>query len=97
MPTKGEEVAGLAEGTSALGRIWDEEPIFILRGRDRWAPMATRVWLQVSLEHGLTWDQQETILELLREFETWQRVHHMDLLRTEAANAQREAALKVRR
>lgn len=42
----------LANPNSCLNKAKDDEPIFVLLGRDIAAPYAVRVWIQQRMQHG---------------------------------------------
>lgn len=52
-----------ANGRGCLGKAADDEPIFILRGQDKFAPALVRAWANLAQEHGC---DQRKVLEALR-------------------------------
>lgn len=80
MGTKREE---LESTTGCLAKAADDEPIFILRAHDRFAPMAVREWIDMVSEHyaynpprpaGLDAKLSEAE-DLARRMEWWQEAH----------------------
>lgn len=53
--TKAQELDAATRGEGCLGRSQDDEPVFILCARDRFAAGVVRTWAdRVSHEHGHT-------------------------------------------
>lgn len=51
MSTKSEIVAALAEGKGSLAKAADDEPVFILRAQDRFAPLVVEIWGRIVASH----------------------------------------------
>lgn len=50
--TKQEAVERMLAGEGALGKARDEEPIFVLRAKDRFAPLLVQTWCDLMREHA---------------------------------------------
>ena len=75
MATKHQELAGLDDRSSCLGRVSPDEPVLILRAQDRLMPMVARLWLELALFHGLPPGKKVELVQLVRDAEQWQRAN----------------------
>jgi hypothetical protein len=46
------ERALVRNGKGSLGKAADDEPVFILRGQDRLAPILVELWAELARSHG---------------------------------------------
>jgi hypothetical protein len=76
MATKAQELAGLDDKSSCLGRCTNDEPIFVLRAQDMTMPTIVRVWLAIALLHDLPVAKQDEVNRFLIAAEAWQRTNH---------------------
>jgi hypothetical protein len=65
----------LADPQSSFNRTADDEPIFVLCGRDRLALDAVRYWASIAREHGAPAEKFGDALELADRMEQWQKDH----------------------
>ena len=79
MATKAQELAGLKNRTTCLGKAADEEPLFVLRAQDKLMPTVVRIWKELALFHGLPYERQADCDALIRAAEHWQRIHHLSV------------------
>jgi hypothetical protein len=71
--TKKEVLEAAARGEGCLGRAHDEEPVFVLVGRDRAAPAAIRVWAMFAQLLGSPRRKYRAALADVVVFESWQK------------------------
>lgn len=80
---KTETIEAALQGDGCLGRSADDEPVFVLCARDRFAPGLVRKWADrveaVANEHGegteRTRQKIASARELADEMEAWQAAH----------------------
>jgi hypothetical protein len=60
-----------ARGEGCLGKAADNEPVFILRGQDKFAPLLVRMWVQLALLHGCDGEKIEEAAYLADDMERW--------------------------
>lgn len=73
--TKAEEVAALALGLGCLGKSQDDEPVFILVARDKYAASTVRDWAnRIIAIHGSTTKACEA-LEQADRMDAWRDAH----------------------
>lgn len=73
--TKAAEIAGLADGTSCLGRCVDDEPVFVLRARDVQAASTIRTWAQAVEHRGAPRAKVQQAYEMAQAFDRWREAH----------------------
>ena len=77
MATKREELEKMSVGFGCLGKAADDEPIFILRSQDRFAPMIVRLWADlvritcVSASRGTPMKKLEEACNLADQMQDW--------------------------
>lgn len=49
----------------------NDEPIFVLRGQDRFAPILVRLWAALAAEHGLNPDRFDHAIQVAETMEAW--------------------------
>lgn len=80
MATKKIEMAMAAEGKGTLGKADDDEPLFILRAQDRFAPMIVDEWAERvswATPHGQPTPPKVSEARLLaQKMRDWQTTHH---------------------
>ena len=72
--TKAEEVAAVARGEGCLGRSQDDEPVFVLVARDRYAAQAVRGWAALVHAHGAS-PKADDALALAARMDAWREAH----------------------
>lgn len=73
--TKTEELAAANRGEGCLGRSQDDEPVFVLVARDKYASQMVRRWaLTVETDHGESAKTLEAY-ELADRMEAWREAH----------------------
>jgi hypothetical protein len=71
--TKREVLDAAANGEGCLGRCHDDEPVFVLVGRDRAAPLAIRTWAMFAQLLGSPRRKVRQALADVTIFECWQK------------------------
>lgn len=71
--TKKEVLDLASKGEGCLGRCVDDEPVFVLVGRDRAAPFAIRLWSMVAQILGAPRRKYREALAEVTVFESWQK------------------------
>lgn len=66
---------GLKKNDSCLKKVADDEPIFVLRAQDRFAPMLVRLWADLTKsQRGTEHDDKVTgAYELANKMDEWAR------------------------
>lgn len=75
MATKSEILAALARGEGPLGTAADDEPVFVLRGRDLSAPVAIRVWVADARQRAVPQTKYASALAVAKDMEAYVRKH----------------------
>lgn len=71
-----DERAAAAEGKGCLGRAKDDEPVFILRAQDKFAPLLVKLWaVMVTDATGEATEKSNEALDLARAMEAWQKAN----------------------
>ena len=76
--TKAEELAALARGEGCIGKSQDDEPIFTLVARDKFAAAAVRRWAgEVMAGSGKTIDDPKIAeaMALAQQMDNWREAH----------------------
>lgn len=64
----------LANPNSCINKADDDEPVFVLRGQDKLAPVLVDLWAELALLNGCTnsakIDEACTLAELMRNWHT---------------------------
>lgn len=60
---------------TCLQKAGDDEPIFVLRAQDRYAPLVVRIWALVVANAGAPSAKCTEALDLAAKMEAWQRQH----------------------
>lgn len=63
------------ENRGTLSRCAPGEPIFVLRAKDRLAPTAIRIWVQLAKLTGVSLAKRAEALELANQMENWAAKH----------------------
>lgn len=53
----------------------DDEPIFVLRAKDKLAPLVVRTWVHLATAEGTPHGKVAEALECAAQMEAWGRVH----------------------
>lgn len=75
MATKEREIEMMRSGDGCLGKAAPDEPLFILRAQDKFAPLAVLLWAQLVEENDDHSDSTIKIAEareLALDMKTWQ-------------------------
>ena len=73
--TKAKEVAALARGEGCIGRSQDDEPVFVLCARDRYAASTVRKWAEtIAFMHGHSAKTDEAYA-LAERMDSWREAH----------------------
>jgi len=70
MGTRAEELKG-----GCLSKVADDEPVFVLRARDKLAPMAVQVWAAYAEIEGVDPDKVREARLLASAMWRWQKEH----------------------
>jgi hypothetical protein len=86
MATKKQTVEQLAQGEGCLGKAFDNEPVFVLRGQDQMAPSLIESWadrLQETMHIVIAAEMQGRMLmkieearAVARDMRRWQQLNH---------------------
>lgn len=60
-----------AKGDSCYEKAAPDEPIFVLRGQDKLAPTAVRIWAQLALKAGMSKEKFREAEQCALEMEKW--------------------------
>lgn len=73
--TKREELERAARGEGCLGRSQDDEPVFVLVARDRYAAQTVREWADtVAFMHGPS-PKTDEARQLADRMDAWREAH----------------------
>ena len=56
---------------SCLNKAADDEPIFVLRGHDKLAPVVVRLWADLALLHGCSGTKITEAMQLAHLMDEW--------------------------
>lgn len=73
--TKKELLDAVAKGEGPLGRSHDDEPVFVLVGRDRVAPTILRIWSMLARLMGAPTRKCGTAVTEAIAMDMWQKAH----------------------
>lgn len=73
MATKREEMEKATRGEGCLGKAFDDEPLFILRGNDKLAPDMVRSWAAWADVHRCPSEKVAEARRLATAMEAWQQ------------------------
>jgi hypothetical protein len=68
-----QERAMAAAGKGCLGKAADDEPVFILRGKDRLSPTLVDLWADMAEAHGCGHDkvcEARALADMMRKYPT---------------------------
>ena len=71
MAIKRVELMNANNGLGCLGKAADEEPVFILRAKDKHAPMAIRLWAHLAQMSGCSSQKVSEAMNLASAMEQW--------------------------
>jgi hypothetical protein len=71
MATAKEERAKAARGEGCLGKAADDEPVFILRGQDKFAPWLVRLWAVLACIGGASRAKVAEAFKLAAAMRAW--------------------------
>lgn len=71
--TKREVLDAAAKGEGCLGRSHDDEPVFVIVGRDRVAPTIVRIWAMLARILGTPTRKCATAVTEAGAMEAWQK------------------------
>lgn len=60
-----------ARGDGCLGRAADDEPVFVLRGQDRLAPILVRLWASMASRAGCDAMKVQEAMKCAEAMEAW--------------------------
>lgn len=75
MATKLDVLIGVVKNEGCLGKSADDEPVFILCGRDLSAPVAVRAWAADARTRGVSAAKHGSALAVADEMDAWVRQH----------------------
>lgn len=73
MATKAKEMELAAQGKGCLGKAADDEPLFILRGKDKLSPTLVRLWADLAALHGCGKEKVREARNLAERMEDYQQ------------------------
>ncbi len=62
---------GFKNNDRVLDKISDDEPIFVLRAQDKFAPIIIRLWADLVQQYGISEERYNEALEVIEEMESW--------------------------
>lgn len=71
MATKRQTIIAAAEQKGCLGKAHLDEPLFILRAKDKLASRIVRHWVQVARDEGVHRDKVQEAYQLAAEMDEW--------------------------
>ena len=63
----------LKRGT--ITRAADDEPLFVIRAKDKLGPTTVRVWAALAVEEDVPQEKIDEALELAEQMIAWQGIH----------------------
>lgn len=75
MATKRETVEATAQGRGCLGKAADDEPVFVLRAKDKFAPILVDLWAQLAESLGTPGPKTYEAYNLAVSMRNWQRAN----------------------
>jgi hypothetical protein len=69
--TKQQVVTAAAQGDGALGKALPDEPVFLLRASDVWAPVLVRHWAALAEESGAPIEKRRAAHRVANEMRAW--------------------------
>lgn len=61
--------------SGCLSKVAEDEPVFVLRAKDRLAPAAVRMWAEIAIAANVDPDKVIEAKMLAHEMEKWQLEH----------------------
>lgn len=65
----------VSDPTSCLNKAADDEPVFVIRAKDRVGPATVRDWVYRATALGIHQEKVAEALDLARAMEVWRRAH----------------------
>ncbi len=62
---------GFKNNDRVLDKISDDEPIFVLRAQDKFAPILIRLWADLAQQYGISEERHNEAIDLVEEMESW--------------------------
>jgi hypothetical protein len=63
---------GYRDNDDCLAKVAPDEPIFVLRAKDKLAPMMVALWIRLAQEHGCPMPKLENAARLKQAMRDWQ-------------------------